>query len=154
MDDLPTPEDPSSAPVRPTPDARARARATPGAGIVDGMDLDRRRERADLIDRHLRILHEISLVQDDDRGGAALQGDREVAFEPARIEVVIEAADQEHGVDVRGDDLLLGGIARRASRETAEPRQHGLDARVRRRRGGGSTATQSPTPGKSARADA
>ena len=77
----------------------------------DGVHVDPGRERADFVDGDLRIVHEIRLVEHDHGRRAALPCDDEIAFEAARIEVVIEAADEEDSVDVGGDDLLLSGIA-------------------------------------------
>ena len=96
------------------------------------MDVDRRGEGADLVHADLRIVDEIRLVQHDHRRGAALPGDDQIALEPARIEVVIEAADEKYRVDIGRDDLFLGGIAGRAAREAAGPGENGLDAGVAR----------------------
>ena len=52
---------------------------------------------------------------------------------PAGVEVAVEPGDEEDDVDVGGDDLFLGGVAGRAPREAAVPRQHG-DGYARRRR--------------------
>ncbi len=77
-----------------------------------------------------RILDEVGLVQDDNRRGATLPRHDEVALDPPRVEIAVEAADQKHDVDVGGDDLFLRGVAGGATREAAEARQHGMDARV------------------------
>ena len=94
------------------------------------MDGDAGRDRLDLVDVSRRIVDEVRLVQHDDRRGAALPRDDQVALDPPRIEIAVEAADEKHDVDVGGDDLFFGGIAGRAAREAAEPRQDGVDARV------------------------
>ena len=96
----------------------------------DRVHRHRGRQRPDLFDVALRIVDEVRLVQHDDRGGAALPGDEEVALDPAWVEITIEAADEEHDVDVGGNDLFLGAIAGRASREAARSRQDGDNPRV------------------------
>ena len=96
----------------------------------DGMHVDGGSQRADFVHEDLRIGDQVRLVQHDHRRGAALPGDDEIALEAPRIEVVIETADEKHGVDVGSDDLFFGGIAGRAPREPAGPGQHGLDAGV------------------------
>ena len=94
------------------------------------MDVDAGRESADFVKGDLRIVHEIRLVQDDHRRGAALPGDDEIALEPAGVEVVIETADEKDRVDVGGHDLFLGRITGRTTREPAGPGKNGLDAGV------------------------
>ena len=53
------------------------------------------------------VVGEVGLVQDDDRRHLAGPGDREVAFDPTEIEVVVEARDEQRDVDVRRHDLLV-----------------------------------------------
>ena len=115
------------------------------------MDRHARGQRGDLGDERRRIVDEIRLVEDDDRRGAAFPRGHQIALDAARIEIVIEAGHQEDDVDVGGDDLLLGGIAGGAAREARRARQDGADPRVAASPGAASTATQSPTAGKSAR---
>jgi hypothetical protein len=67
----------------------------------DRVDIDCRRERTDLIELDLRIVDQVDLVQHDHRRRATLPRDQQVALEPPWIEVVIEAPDQEHRLDVR-----------------------------------------------------
>ena len=88
---------------------------------------------------------------------AARPGDREVALEAAKVEVVVEAGDDEGHVDVRGDDLLVGEVARgppvRVGRAAGERRASGRMAAMTARSSvpgaaaDGSSATQSPTAG-------
>ena len=56
---------------------------------------------------------EVGFVEDDHRLGAAFPGDGEVALDAAEVVVGVERGDEEHGVDVRRDDLF-GGVARLA----------------------------------------
>ena len=60
-------------------------------------------------------------------------GDEQVALDAPRVEVAVEPGDEEHDVDVGGDDLLLGAVAGGAAREAARPRQHRPDPRDTRR---------------------
>ena len=108
------------------------------------------RQRGDLGDERAAVVDEVRLVEDDDRRGAAVPCGHQIALDPPRIEIVVEARHEEHDVDVRGDDLLLGGIAGGSPREMRRPRQDGADPRVAAG-AAGSSATQSPTAGKSAR---
>src|SRR5262249_44402520 len=70
-----------------------------------------------------RIVEEIELRQDEHRAGAAVPRGRQVPLETPRIEVSVEPGDDEDGVDVRRQDVLLdpepGGLAGdlRATRE-------------------------------------
>ena len=64
---------------------------------------------------------------------AAAADQQQVALDPARIEVGIQSADHEHGVDVGGDHLLPVMLAGRAALDRGETREQGDDAqRVRR----------------------
>ena len=76
---------------------------------------------------------EVRLVQDDDRPRAAVPGRREIALDAPQVEVVVEAADQEDGVDVGGDDLLFGGLAGDLAREAAAAGEQRLDGALVRR---------------------
>ena len=98
-------------------DDRAALPSTPDASPTRRGPARPRRARATSATNAAGIVDEIGLVQDDHRRGAALPRGHEVALDPARIEVVIEAGDEKHDVDVGGDDLLLGGIAGGAARE-------------------------------------
>src|SRR5207302_10012687 len=67
------------------------------------------------------------LRQYDHRLGAAIPGGRDVALQPAQAEVVVEAGEQEGGVDVRGEDLLVRAEAGTLADERAPPRQDRRD---------------------------
>ena len=152
MVDLPTPDDPSKRPGlarsrdtaagHPPLPARGRRPRAPGP-------LPTSARTASAI--ALWVVNHVRLVQDDHRRRAALVRDEQVSFDPPRVEVAVETGDEEHGVDVRGDDLFFGGspAARREKRLW-----RGRTARIRASPpcAGGSSATQSPTAGKSARA--
>ncbi len=58
----------------------------------------------------LQVVGDVGLVEDDDRVHAARPGDREIALQPAQVEVVVEARDDERHVDVGCDDLLVGEV--------------------------------------------
>src|SRR5690606_31661491 len=51
----------------------------------------------------------------------------QIAFEAPQVVVAVESHDQEHGVDVGCDDLLLGDLARRLPGEAAAAWQDRLD---------------------------
>src|ERR1019366_6164045 len=100
-DDLPTPDDPTSASVRPTarygrsgsmPSGLRVCTATTGAAPA--------RAAASAI-RAATSPHRSLLIQHYDRGGAALHAQREVALQAAKVEIAIQPADQEHQVDVK-----------------------------------------------------
>ena len=134
--DLPTPEDPSIATVRPgprywprtsrpwfcralvawtgAPEAMASTSANPG----------------------VRIVGEVGLGQQDDRLRAALPGGDQVALDPAEVEIGVEAGREEHRVDVGGDDLLAGRVACDLPREPTAPRQDREDRRAQLARPG------------------
>ncbi len=58
-----------------------------------------------------RIGAEVCFVEDDDGCDAAFPGEHKGAFESAEVEVEVEAADEEDGVDIGGDDLFIGAGA-------------------------------------------
>ena len=131
IDDLPTPDDPSSAAVRPRAEVLAQQRSGSGRVAETACDRhalrERRRPRAPSPSgSSTRSALFRTMTGEAPLSHAVTQ----VALDAARIEVVVEAGDEEHDVDVGGDDLLLGGIAGGAAREPAEARQHGADARV------------------------
>ena len=68
----------------------------------DGLDRD---------EPALEVVGDVGLVEDDDRADAARPGDGQVALQPAQVEVVVEARDDEGDVDVGRDDLLVGQVA-------------------------------------------
>ena len=97
---------------------------------ADGVDGHADRDRLDLRDRRLGVLGQVELRQHDRRVGAALPRQREVALEPARVQVAVEGHDEEHRVDVRGQDLLDRLVAGGAADERRAPWQDGLDQPV------------------------
>ena len=97
-------------------------------GAGDRVDVHSRRDRPHRLDILAWILDEVRLVEDDHGRRATVPGDEQVSLDAPRIEVAVEPADEEDDVDVRGDDLLLRAIPRRAAREPARSRQHSPDA--------------------------
>jgi hypothetical protein len=86
--------------------------------------------RLDESELGVRIVRGIHLVDDDHGARAAVPGRGQVALEPPRVEVEAERGDDEHGVDVRRDDLLHGPLERLLAGERGTPRQDGLDHRL------------------------
>ena len=80
--------------------------------------------------------HRSGLVSTTTGSAPLSQAEREIALEPAQVEVAVERRHEEDDVHVRGDDLLdrleAGGLAR----ERRPPRQHGLESRGRPAVGG------------------
>jgi hypothetical protein len=70
---------------------------------------------------------EVGLRQQDDRRGAALARQQNVALEPTSTEVGVEGHHEENDVHIRRDHLLVGHVARSAAREFTTARQDGLD---------------------------
>ena len=117
------------------------------AAAVDGRgrhDRHADRDLADLRHEAVEILGEVRLGQHDDRLGAALPGDREVALEAPQVEVLVERRDDEDDVDVRRHDLGDGPLARREPDDRGPPWHDGPDLR---RAIGAFQTTQSPTAG-------
>src|SRR3954469_6995737 len=86
------------------------------------------RYRRDLGGDPLRRLTPVGFRQEYHRTGAALPREREVALQPAKVQLRVERGDQEDDVDVGCDDLELA-TARVgwAPREQALPGKHRLD---------------------------
>ena len=80
-------------------------------------------QRLDLARRCRGIRGEVRLVQHNNRGGAAVGRHEQIPLDAARIEVTIEAGDEEHGIDIGRDDLLFGRVAGRPPRKPALARQ-------------------------------
>ena len=59
------------------------------------------------------VVDQIALVQNDDRLCAAFVGERDIALDAPWIEVTIHPHDDEHGGDIRRDDLRVGRGSRR-----------------------------------------
>ena len=113
MVDFPTPDDPSSAPVRPDPERTSRRRSSETGSLQDtAWTATSGGDAPHLVDERRRIVHQVRLVQHDDRRGAAVRSDEEVALDAARVVVAVEPGDEKDDVDVGGDDLLLGAVAR------------------------------------------
>ena len=83
-------------------------------GLVTGHGVNRDigGDAPHLVDEDAGIRHQIRLVQHDDRRGATVRSDEEVALDAARVVVAVEPGDEKDDVDVGGDDLLLGAVAR------------------------------------------
>src|ERR671923_995259 len=103
----------------------------PGPGhAADRVHGDADRDQLDLGDRLLDVVAEVRLREDDDGIGAALPRRREVALEPAQVEVPVEAGDDEDRVDVGGEHLLADDLERLLARERRSPRQDRLNGRT------------------------
>ena len=130
--DFPTPDAPISATVRPVAgvgaqlvDAGARDGARDDHGRADGGALDRSdigaRSRSGFASARS------AFVEHDDRVGAALEREHQLAFEPPEVRTVLERLRDEHGVDVGRDDLRVPrrpvhGIAAHERRMAREDR--------------------------------
>jgi hypothetical protein len=77
----------------------------------DGHDRNPRRDGRGPGKNVREVLPEVGLVEDDDRAGPAGPGGRQVALDPPKVEIAVEPADEEDGVDV-GDGLGLDGLRR------------------------------------------
>ena len=98
---------------------------------ADGVDRRPAGDRLDPGDRTLRVVRQVGLVQDDDRSRPGAPGQREIALEPARVQVVVERGDDEQRVDVRRQHLLTGGsVARRPADDRGPAREETLDEPV------------------------
>ena len=113
---LPTPEAPSSTPVTPGPEQRARRRRCRVPSTVE-TGSDRRgagHRGAHLGHARVRIGGEVGLREDDERVGGRVGGQREHALDAAEVELAVQRRDDDHEVDVGGEDLRLAAVARRA----------------------------------------
>ena len=114
----------------------ARIRSGPEhveAAVVDRADRDDRCPDCDPLDLGLerrRIVDQVGLRKDDDRLGAALPGDREVALEAPQVEIEVEGDDDEDDIDIRADDLGLGPVAGRLADDRGAPGQDRVDRGV------------------------
>ena len=129
-DDLPTPDDPSSATVRPS--AR-NGRSGPIPSATPRVHRHHRRRAGDCRGFRQSRGHvgaQVALVQHHHRVGAAFHAQGQVALQPAKVEIAVQSADQEHQVDVGGDRLLVFPPPGRAPREQRAPRQHSFDDRL------------------------
>ena len=73
---------------------------------------------------------EVGFIEQDDGIGAAVPDLCEVPLDAAGIEVAVQAGDQEHGVDIGCDDLLLCAAAGFFPAELTFPRQQLVDQSV------------------------
>ncbi len=87
------------------------------------------RDRLDLEHTQLPVGAEVGLRQHDHGLGAALPRHRDVALEPAEVEVLVERHDEEDRVHVRRQHLLLGGVERDLARELRAAGEDLLDRR-------------------------
>src|SRR5690606_38348319 len=69
--------------------------------------------RGEVASERCGVVCEVGLVDDDDRPGAGCAGDREVALDPASVEVAAGGGHDEDRIDVRRDDLV-GAVTPRA----------------------------------------
>ena len=107
--DLPTPEEPISAPVRPRPScAESASRPSPRCALVasTGMPGATARRTASV---RLGVGHQVGLVEHEDRRAAAGGGHGDEALQPARVEVAVGRGDDEGDVDVGGQVLAGAG---------------------------------------------
>ena len=150
---FPTPDDPSSAHV-------VRPGGRYGRHLLDALlelraeHVHRQRRRptaATSATQRRQVGAEIGLGQQHDRLGAALARQQQIALEPPRAEVGVERHDDEHDVDVGGDDLLVGDVAGDLAREAAAARQHRDDRAAVLVGTACEATTQSPTAGSSPR---
>ena len=73
------------------------------------------------------VVEDVELREHDDRVGAGVPGRGQVALEATRVEVPVEPGDEQHRVDVRDEDVLLGLEPRRLARDLRATRQQRLD---------------------------
>ncbi len=83
----------------------------------------------DLGDRTGHVISKVGLGQQHDGTGAALVGHQQITLDSTRVEVAVEAHDQEHRVDVGSDHLLFGELAGDLAGELGPARQDRLDGR-------------------------
>ena len=155
IDDLPAPDGPRRATVR--PGARYASRSASGASARVLIDVDRHARQRPTPPR--RGTAAASSTRSDlfstthgARAAAARQ--HQIALDGVRLHVDVQAEHDEDDVDVRGDDLFLRLAAGGLAREPRGARQHLADLAARARRGPSRTATQSPTTGSACRPSA
>ena len=131
--DLPTPDEPSRTAVR-FGSSHGRSCVEPRAGLRRHGERRARaeRDRLDLVEVRRDVVDEVGLRQQDDRLRAALPRHREVALEPAHVEVERQRLDEERDVDVRGEHLLARRVPHLLARDRRAALEHRLDE-VRRR---------------------
>ena len=94
---------------------------------ADGVHRNTNRQGLNFVHVLSEMVGDIGLVEDHHRPRAAFVGQDQVALQPARVVVAVEAHHDEDGVDVGGDDLLFGQLAGDLARELAAARQDRLD---------------------------
>ena len=148
-DDLPTPDEPSAATVRPRAKYAPSSSTPSPVEVADGVHRTPIATASTSTSAASTSSHRSALVRTTTGSAPLSHPEREVALEPARRSGRRRARREEHGVDVRGDDLLdrLAVVVRRHPRKLRAARQDGVHAG---RRG----ATQSPTAGSSPRSSA
>ena len=75
----------------------------------------------------LEVVADVELRQHEHRIGARVPGGDEVALDAPRVEVTVEAGDEQHGVDVRHQDVLLGFEPRGLAGHLRVARENRLD---------------------------
>ena len=65
----------------------------------------------------IQLFAEVRFSQDNNRNGAAVPGDCQVAFQSAQVEIMIQGHADKQGVDIGGDDLPMNGGAGRFAPE-------------------------------------
>ena len=79
---------------------------------------------ADLLDAGVEIGAKVGFVQKNRAVGAARSRRRVIAFQPAWVEIAIEAGDNEDRVDVGGDHLRFDRIAHCFAKKNRATRHH------------------------------
>ena len=128
--DLPTPDDPRMAAVEPGRRWASSSSSPAPVQAETGSAGDAGRDRVDRDQPAVDVVGEVRLVQDHDRGDPARPGHREVALDPAQVEVVVEPGHQQRDLDVRGHDLLVvesGATARPVGGQPLEDAATGQD---------------------------
>ncbi len=121
---LPTPDDPSSAPVRSGRQVRRHLIDTLVVLRADHVHGHVAGHSPDLCDLRRQVGRKIGLGQHDDRCGPALASEQQVALEATQREIGVEPHDDEDDVDIRGDHLLVGDLSGHLPGEPRAPRQH------------------------------
>jgi len=85
------------------------------------------RDGLSFAEARFEVAGEVGLVEDDYWRRPTFGGQGEVAFETAKVEIAIEAADQEDEIDVGGEGLFFLATSGSAPREAGAAREDGLD---------------------------
>jgi hypothetical protein len=92
-----------------------------------GHDVDEGCSLAGLLHESCRVIDQIDLGQDHDRGRAAVPGQRRSAFYPAGVRPALDRLDDEHHVDVGGHGLYAIRLSRAAPYQGTCSRKDGSD---------------------------